>query len=328
MKFQALHDVILFYTKTDTYVFNQLLTPYTAGSVERKQQGVLHRFKRGYEPVLVSDRNVQAAGVPENDVWHIPFVAPSAKERLGYPTQKPEALLDRIIKASSNEGAIVLDPFCGCGTTVVVAQRNHRQWIGIDITYLAIDVIKRRFLKDQLEEDKDITVEGEPKDAYSAKQLFNKSPFQFQIWCISRIPGGQCSDSLTGDKGVDGLVNFQDPMEKSKFNKGIVSVKGGKAVNPAMVHELIGTMHSREAAFGILVTQEEPTRGMREAGAEAGTFEFKYSSDTIQQKIPRIQFLTVEDLFKKPQPIVLPATIVEPMRLMPVRKAEQKKIDL
>jgi site-specific DNA-methyltransferase (adenine-specific) len=108
-KFQSLHDTIYFYTKSDNYTFNPLYTRYTEGSKERKEQGVLHRFKRGENPVLVSDKNVDEKGVRENDVWQIPFIAPSAKERTGYPTQKPLALLHRIIKASSNEGDIVMD---------------------------------------------------------------------------------------------------------------------------------------------------------------------------------------------------------------------------
>src|SRR5680860_722111 len=116
-RFQKMHDVIFFYTKSSEYNFNTLLTPYTEGSRARKEQGVLHRFKRGDDPVLVSDGKLQKDGVPENDVWQIPFVAPSAKERLGYPTQKPIALLERILLASSNEGDVILDPFCGCGTT-------------------------------------------------------------------------------------------------------------------------------------------------------------------------------------------------------------------
>jgi DNA modification methylase len=134
-RYQRLHDILLFYTKGDCYTFNQLLIPYTKGSVERKLQGVLHRFKKGETPVLVSDGQLQANGVPANDVFQIPFVAPSAKERrgIGYPTQKPEALLERVIKVSSNESDVVLDPFCGCGTTVIVASKLNRNWIGIDI---------------------------------------------------------------------------------------------------------------------------------------------------------------------------------------------------
>ncbi|MDR1709861.1 MAG: HNH endonuclease [Candidatus Accumulibacter sp.] len=147
-KFQALHDIIYFYTKSDDYTFNPLFTEYTEGSKERKEQGVLHRFKRGETPVLVSDKKVDEKGVRENDVWQIPFVAPSARERTGYPTQKPLALLHRIVKASSNEGDIVLDPFCGCATTCVAAQQLGRKWIGIDIEKQSVSILVERLSDD------------------------------------------------------------------------------------------------------------------------------------------------------------------------------------
>ena len=143
-RFQRLHDVVLFYCRSKNYVFNQLYTDYTTGSKERKEQGVLHRFKDGMEPHLVSIGEIDKKGVPENDVWHIPFIAPSAKERIGYPTQKPLALLDRIIKASSNEGDMILDPFAGCATACVAAERLKRQWVGIDISAKAVELVRFR----------------------------------------------------------------------------------------------------------------------------------------------------------------------------------------
>ena len=147
-KFQELHDIIYFYTKSEDYTFNPLYTEYTEGSKKRKEQGVLHRFKKGEDPFLVSDKNIDEKGVRENDVWQIPFIAPSAKERTGYPTQKPIALLKRIIEASSNEGDIVLDPFCGCATTCVAAQQLGRKWIGIDIAEQAADILIERLSSD------------------------------------------------------------------------------------------------------------------------------------------------------------------------------------
>jgi site-specific DNA-methyltransferase (adenine-specific) len=147
-KFQTLHDVILWYAKSDNYTFNEMYTEYTDGSKERKEQGVLHRFKKGDEPLLVSDKSVDEKGVRENDVWLIPFIAPSSKERTGYPTQKPLALLHRIIKASSNEGDIVMDPFCGCATTCVAAQQLGRKWIGIDIEKQAVNILVERLSDD------------------------------------------------------------------------------------------------------------------------------------------------------------------------------------
>ena len=147
-KFQKLHDVIFFYTKTDTYNFNVLYTEYTEGSVNRKMQGVLNRFKDG-KSHFVSNESIDKKGVRENDVWQIPFVAPSAKERLGYPTQKPLRLLNRIIEASSNPSDLILDPFCGCATACVAAQDLNRKWIGIDISEKAIELVLQRF-KDEL----------------------------------------------------------------------------------------------------------------------------------------------------------------------------------
>ena len=146
-RFQRLHDLVLFYSKSKDYIFNQLYTEYTKGSRQRKEQGVLHRFKAGKEPYLVSDSGIDERGVSENDVWQIPFVAPSAKERIGYPTQKPLALLERIIKASSNEGDMVLDPFCGCATACVAADKLGRQWVGIDISPKAVELVNERLRK-------------------------------------------------------------------------------------------------------------------------------------------------------------------------------------
>ena len=148
-RFQRLHDIVLFYSKSNDYVFNKLYTDYTTGSKNRKEQGVLHRFKKGETPHLVSVGTVDKQGVPENDVWHIPFVAPSAKERVGYPTQKPITLLKRIIAAGSNNGGMVLDPFCGCATACIASEELQRQWVGIDISPKAAELVVRR-MQDEL----------------------------------------------------------------------------------------------------------------------------------------------------------------------------------
>jgi site-specific DNA-methyltransferase (adenine-specific) len=314
--FLKMHDIILFYTKTNTHIFNQLLTPYTKGSIQRKKQGVLHRFKNGDEPVLVSDKELQSEGVAENDVWHIPFVAPSAGERIGYPTQKQEALLERIIKASSNEGGLVLDPFCGCGTTIAVAERLRRNWIGIDITYLAIDVIKKRFESSGIKDGIDFEVDGEPTDVYSAEKLARKDPFQFQLWCISKLDATP-SQTKSADQGVDGIINFIDPMRKNKAGIGIVQVKGTQTVTPSMVRELKGTLKSQEADFAVLITLKKPTRGMTTEGVKEGHLQY------MQKEIPKIQLLTVEDLFKDPIPLSLPGSILPPYKKPVIRKGEQ-----
>ena len=163
-KFQKLHDIILFYSKSKKYIFNQLFTNYTEGSVKRKKQGVLHRFKDGEEPLLISNKSVNENGVAENDVWQIPFIAPSSKERTEYPTQKPLALLHRIIKASSNENDIIFDPFCGCATTCIAAEQLNRQWIGIDVSIKAFELVKQRLEKEV------------PVDMFRGEPNFSTSP--------------------------------------------------------------------------------------------------------------------------------------------------------
>ena len=162
-RFQRLHDIILYYGKTHEPTFNLLYTDYTTGSKDRKLQGVLHRFKAGDKPHFVSDKQIDKKGVAENDVWQIPFVAPSAKERVGYPTQKPLALYRRIIRASSNEGDIVLDPFAGCATTLVAAEQLARQWVGIDIWEGAHKLVVRR-LTDQTGLFGDVTFTDQPPE--------------------------------------------------------------------------------------------------------------------------------------------------------------------
>lgn len=245
-------------------------------------------------------------GVPLQDIWSdINPISHQSAERLGYPTQKPEALLERIIKASSNEGDIVLDPFCGCGTTVAVSQRLNRQWIGIDITYLSIDIIKKRFEKNGIKEKEHFIIDGAIPTVYEdAEKLALLDPFQFQFWAISKIPGAMPNSTKTGDKGIDGFINFVDPNKQTKAGKGLISVKGTKTVNPVMIRELIGTVQKHNADFGILLTLIPPTAGMKKDAISEGFFQFMG-----EKKIPKIQILSVEDLFKSPLPVILPHTV-------------------
>ncbi len=259
------------------------------------------------------------------DIWTDIKIAPK-DERMGYPTQKPEALLERIIKASSNEGDVVLDPFCGCGTAVAVAEKLNRQWLGIDITYLSIDVIRKRFISYGIEEGKDFRIKGVPTDVHSAGKLFEESPFQFEVWAVSQLNAMPTPKS--GDKGVDGVINFLDNERKDKVGKGIISVKGGKAVNPAMVRELKGTIEGQSAAFGILITQAEPSQGMKTEAAQAGVYDFKYSPDCVPIPIPRIQLITVENLFASPIQVKLPPNIYEPYRKPDINKTKQDQTEI
>jgi site-specific DNA-methyltransferase (adenine-specific) len=320
--FQRMHDVILYYTKTKNYFYNIQYQPYShpewvEDTVRGVVDGKLIRLKDDKGNYI--QRKKANIGVPIHDVWEdINFIGPTSQERVGYPTQKPEALLERIIKASSKEGDLVLDPFCGCGTALAIAESLERKWIGIDITYLAIDVISKRLRKNGIRENVDFEIDGEPKDNYSAKKLVEKDPFQFQIWCISKLDATP-SETKSADKGVDGIINFYDPRKSNKVGKGIIQVKGTKSVNPSMVRDLKGTLKSQDADFGILIIFRKPTQGMINEATKEKYFKF------AGRDIPKIQFLTVDDLFKDPIPIKLPFTFIESFKKPIIDKKAKKK---
>lgn len=288
------HDNIYFYSKSNKYIFNpiEIKEYYNFKPAWQDRRG--GKDEKGYYHFVYS-----------GDVWDIPAVFNMSKERVGYPTQKPEKLLERIIKATTNKEDIVMDSFCGCGTTVAVAQRLQRRWIGIDITYLAIDVIAKRLEKSGYKKDINFVIEGEPKDIYSAEKLAKYRPFQFELWCVAKL-NATPSPRQTGDKGVDGTLNFVDLTKEGKAGKGIIQVKGTQMVNPAMVRDLKGTIKSQDADFGILITLKKATRGMISEANKSGYFNFQYTPEIAQQKIPIVQLLTTQDLFKKPLPVILP----------------------
>src|SRR6266550_2730218 len=263
------------------------------------------------------------AGVPFQDIWSdIRTMHNLSNERLGYPTQKPLALLERIISASSNPGDVVLDPFCGCGTTIHAAQKLDRQWIGIDITYLAINLIKRR-LKDAFGEEIEFEEKGQPTDFASAKRLAELDKFQFQHWALSLIGARPLKEGegKGADRGVDGLLYFyeterkdfpgrvkEEPLPRSEpvhREKIIVQVKGG-GVNRGDVATLLGDVNNQKAAGGVLITLEKSTKQMRTEAADAG----RYSSKLWHDKdYPRIQILTVESLLNGTERIDAPPQI-------------------
>ncbi len=223
-----------------------------------------------------------------------------AAERLGYPTQKPQALLERIIAASSNEGDVVLDPFCGCGTTIAAAQALGRRWIGIDVTYIAIDLVRRR-LEDTYGEKLDYELHGIPRDLAGAKALFKESPFDFERWAVSMV-NGQPNEKQVGDKGIDGVIRF--PLDaKTSVGRCIVSVKGGGQINPAMVRDLAGTITNHKAEMGVLITMDRATPGMIDAANHGGSYTWPVNEATF----PRVQVITVAQLLKGEQPNLPPA---------------------
>jgi DNA modification methylase len=252
----------------------------------------------------------QMPGVPCDDIWvDIPPINSQAQERLGYPTQKPEALLERIIKASSNEGDLVLDPFCGCGTAVVAAQRLKRRWIGIDITPLATNLIKTR-LTDIFgpEVRKSYEVIGEPTSVPDARELAKTEPTHFQYWALGLVDARPVEERKGADRGIDGRLYFH--VDNSGKTKQIIfSVKAGQNINVAFVRDLRGVIEREKAAIGVLITMEEPTKPMLKEAAEAGFYKDESAFDT--GTYPRIQILTVEQLLSGAQvqyPRLLEAT--------------------
>jgi site-specific DNA-methyltransferase (adenine-specific) len=229
-------------------------------------------------------------GPPLTDMWtDIYGIGGSSGERLGYPTQKPEALLERIIAASSNEGDVVLDPFCGCGTAVDAAQKLGRRWIGIDVTYLAIALIRRR-LRDAYGESIDDTYEviGEPASVEDAKVLAAADPYQFQWWALDQVHARGVERKKGADKGIDGRIYFHEG-DSADVKQIIISVKAGHT-GRAHVHELRGVVDREEAVIGVLISMQETTKPMREEAASAGVYTSPWG------KHPRLQLLTVEDL--------------------------------
>ncbi len=339
-----LHDVILFYTKTDKATRNELYQPYNqeyvdtfyrykdpdgrryrldniAGpggaakgnpqyeflgvtrywrySQERMQelyeQGRIVQTKSGNVPAYKRYLD-EMPGVPLQDVWtDIQPIGAQATERLHYPTQKPLALLDRIIQASSNPGDVVLDPFCGCGTAIASAQKLGRKWIGIDITHLSIALQKYRM--EAMFPGIKFKVVGEPKDIGAARQLASEDRYQFQWWALSLIrarPLGGQEGSREGkkgsDRGIDGVIAFIDDTT-GKARRALVQVKSGH-VNSSHIRDLKGTLQREQAAIGVFITLEPPSKDMTTEAVSAGF----YHSPGWNKDYPRIQILTIDEL--------------------------------
>jgi site-specific DNA-methyltransferase (adenine-specific) len=269
---------------------------YDAGLVIQTKKGNVPRLKRYLDEQL---------GKPLSDVWtDIAPINAQAAERLGYPTQKPLALMDRIISLSSGPDDIVLDPFCGCGTTVDAAQRLGRKWIGIDITYIAVDLISKRLRHTYGNSVMEtVDVDGIPKGVTGARALFAKSPFDFERWAVSLI-NAEPNQKQVGDKGIDGVARF--PLgAKGQLGRVLVSVKGGKTLNPSMVRDLSGTVDTQKAAMGVLITLELATKGVKDAIDHGGV----YKHPANGQAYPRLQHITIAELLdgKKPQ---MPGTVL------------------
>jgi len=263
-------------------------------------RGGVPRFKRYLD---------EQEGVPVDDVWtDIPAVQGQAKERLGYPTQKPVALLERIIEASSNPGDIVLDPFCGCGTALVASQKLDRLWVGIDVTYLSIAVMRAR-LKDSFGLA-DVEVVGQPTEVDGARAMLVgtglEGQYQFQWWALDLIgaqPMGG-AQKKGADRGIDGVISFSTGP-RGEIGRALVSVKSG-GVNSSMVRDLKGVLDREKAEIGLFVTLEEPSAPMNLEATTAGV----YHSELSGRDYPRIQILTIRELLDEHRRPDLPVLVL------------------
>lgn len=285
--FAKKHDTIYFYAKGKAYTFNadDIRVPYHGtGGYQTSGNGVTNPNGRNYKPN-------EDGKIPE-DWWDIPALPPLSKERVGYPTQKPLALLEKIISATTNKGDIILDPFCGCGTAIVAAQKLERNWIGIDVTHIAITTIKDR-LQSEFGMLNNYRVDGEPIDMEGAIELAINNRFQFQIWALSLLGINYKEDynalKKGADGGIDGIRYFEDG-EVGKLKKAIIQVKSGK-VSVKDIRELMSVTEREGAEIGIFVTLQPSTKPMEHEAAGAGIFE---SYRNIQY--PKIRIVKVEDL--------------------------------
>jgi DNA modification methylase len=366
------HDVLLFYTKSDKALFKNLYRPLPQSTIDNWYRNIEPETGRKYNKADVTGPGGAAKGNPfyewkgisrywryskENmerldtegklvysksgmpyekryldeskgvaiqdwwdDIQMLRGISDNG-ERLGYPTQKPLALLERIIQASSNEGDVVLDPFCGCGTAVHAAETLKREWIGIDITHLAISLIEKR-MKDAFP---NITFEiyGTPKDLDGARNLAERDKYQFQWWACSLVNAQPYQGKKKGsDGGVDGLVFFQDDETGAK--KIIVSVKGGEHVSVTMVKDLIATVEREKAAIGLFVTLATPTKPLITEAVSAGFYK------SPKGDVPKIQVLTIEGLMsgkERPQYFDMSSGVYNFKKAkVEKQKAEQKKL--
>ena len=300
--FNRKHDIILFYAKTRASRFSMPKTAWTRQEIIKTRKQKIHTDADGDELIwmpggrgnsksrLKKIADIVQEGKAISDVWAIPIVSSSAKERVGYPTQKPLALLERIIKASSNEGDVVLDPFCGCGTAVHAAQNLGRQWIGIDICVNACKIIETRIRQHFDSLWAEVEFIGMPKTSDDAKTLADLDKFRFERWAAALVDGMEPNKRQRGDKGIDGWGRL--PVKKGQFIDVVSQVKGG-GTGPSDVQAFNGARQQAGADLGIFTCfDNRVTPRMRDAAVSTGRF----------METPIVQIYTVEDYFKGIRP--------------------------
>ena len=293
--FQRMHDVILRYSKTSNITWNQLYEPLAESTL--KSDGgkkIKNVFNEDGKRIRGLKSGEDSPGAPMRDVWNISIIAPTAKERLGYPTQKPLKLLERIITASSDLGEIVFDPFCGCGTTLDAAHGLRRHWVGIDLTVLALEPMERRLQERHgLQLQRDYQIEGYPTTYQDASLLAERNPNDFANWAVTRL--GLSPTPNSNDGGFDGTgkmllwENKHVAETEQKKLPVIAEVKSGRTLNPNQVRAFRTAMQDEDAAIGVFITLHPVTRGMRNLADGEGFIEHS------GKRYPRLQFWQITD---------------------------------
>ncbi|HUS88060.1 MAG TPA: DNA methyltransferase [Desulfosporosinus sp.] len=333
-RFQRMHDIILFYSKNPDFKINKMFIQPTEGQLVKHERGwdrntvlidgirkpqlIIYDHEKVKDAITKGRLNLKEfARVIEAktrlttapDVWDIDFLNSQSRERMGYPTQKPLELLYRIVNSATNPGDLVLDPFCGCGTTIDAVETlnkenpdsQRRNWIGIDVTHLAIDLIKYRLLtRFNISTDQYLVI-GEPTTIDEARSLALEDRYQFQYWALGLIGARPIGEKKKGaDKGVDGYRSFIHGARRT-FANCIVQVKSGK-VGPAMIRDLKGTIEREKAELGVFITLEKPTHAMIIEATTAGF----YYSEVMGRDYPKIQIATIKQLLENRDFIKIP----------------------
>jgi DNA modification methylase len=290
--FQRNHDVLLFYSKSSSRsrVFNQQYMERAASTLKRFGTAKIisgHDESGARVPSEMAEQD--SIGVRMDDVWYIGRVPPIKQL---YPTQKPLGLLERILETSTNEGQVVLDPFCGCGTAIIAAHGLNRAWIGIDITHLAIGLIKHRLRDAFPNQEIAYKVIGEPVSLPDAEKLAKEDRYQFEAWALGMVGARLDQKKKGADRGIDGRLTFHDENDPTITKTIILSVKSGH-IPANHIRDLRGTMEREKAAIAVLLTLEQPSKAMRREAADAGF----YNSPWNNGKHPRIQIITIDELF-------------------------------
>ena len=287
------HDIIFRYSKGSQYLFNldDVRQEYAETTRARFEHYIGNR--RGERDF--GEQRLNPLGRHPDDWWQIQPIAPSARERTGYPTQKPIELYKRIVTASSNEGSLVLDPFCGCGTTLMAAEDLNRHWIGIDLTYLAIGAVKQR-IEEHFPQIRDtLTVIGTPENEEQALALARNNPHAFEEWCVTHVLKFRSNDRRGGDGGIDGTFRFPIGRRQSRqaFGRAVAQVKGGN-YTLGQIRDFRTAMQNQDADLGVFVVTSPPTQGMLTEAARTGTYRHPF----LDMTAPALQIYEIQDYFR------------------------------